>query len=111
MACSKRLVDRLQDQHSTLYCVFKYENEAGDPIDMTGAVATLTIKSEASDTDIEALAQTTYNGDAGGVFTLSTALASIPVGTYRYDIIVVDSGGTREVLENLSIVIQETVAD
>tara|TARA_R110002167_G_scaffold25357_1_gene88154 strand:- start:251 stop:586 length:336 start_codon:yes stop_codon:yes gene_type:complete len=111
MACSKRFVDRNQDQNATLYCVIKYTDESLVALDMTGATSQLTIKSDAGDADGSAIALTLVAGDATGIFDLSTSLDGIPVGTYRYDIVTIDAGGTRSVEENSSIAIAETVGD
>ena len=111
MTCTNRLVERNQDQNATLDCVVQHTDSSGVALDMTGYTMKLTIKEDADDTDANAVAQTIITGDATGIFDLSTDLSGIATGTYRYDVITIDPSNNREVEENSSIIIKQTVAD
>jgi len=110
MACTSRIVDLSQDQNATIVCDFSFDDENGDPADLDGVVFTFTGKLNADDADLDAAWQTTTVAVGTEPISLSASSVGIAVGTYRYDIVGVD-GATREVFENLSLIIEETVGD
>jgi hypothetical protein len=110
MACSNRIVDQIQNEGSTIVCEFKLTDGDDNQLSADGITFTFTGKLDADDTDGNAAWQVVTVGNGLDEITCSASSTGLALGTYRYDIIG-EQGGDREVYENLSIVLNQTVAD
>ena len=110
MACTKRIVDLQQYEGSTIVCEFALQDENGNQVDTTGITFTFTGKTDADDSDTEASWQRIIAGNGLDTVDCSVNSTGLDVGTYRYDIIA-EQNGQREVYENASLIINQTVTD